>query len=283
MTKPLISIVLPVFNGEDFIDEAIQSVLSQTQTDIELIIVNDCSKDGTSEIVRKYMRIDPRIILFENTQNLNLPNSLNVGFSAAKGLWHTWISHDNCLEKDFLEKMYLTAIQSNADIIYGNYKQIGLIEEFGKEVNPGLASELYLGNTIGASFLYKSSVFVRLNGYDATKFMYEDYAFWAEAYLQGFKYCHTEYSGYRYRIHRNQLTNTRKMPREFLNYRLSVLRRFQLSNRLELAQGYLTILRLAFIYRNLGVFIKVFCRLQLLHLYSTIYLVIRKLLHLSSK
>jgi glycosyltransferase involved in cell wall biosynthesis len=282
VTKPLISIVLPVFNGEDFIDEAIQSVLSQTQTDIELIIVNDCSTDGTSEIVGRYMRIDSRIILFENTQNLNLPSSLNVGFSVAKGLWHTWISHDNSLEKDFLEKMYLTAIQSNADIVYGNYKQIGLIEEFGKEVNPGLASELYLGNTIGASFLYKSSVFRRLNGYDITKFMYEDYAFWAEAYLQGFKYCHTEYSGYQYRIHRNQLTKTRKMPREFLNYRLSVLRRFQLSNRLELAQGYLTILRLAVIYKNLTVFMKVFLRLLLFHLYSTIYLVIRKLLHSSS-
>ena len=76
--NPLISIVLPTYNGTKYIRQSIDSVLSQTLKDFELIIVDDCSTDNTKEVVSAYT--DQRIRYIRNEQNLRLPGTLNVGF-----------------------------------------------------------------------------------------------------------------------------------------------------------------------------------------------------------
>ena len=77
----LISIVLPVYNGAKYLRESIDSVLAQTYTNWELLIVDDCSGDETPEIAREYAEKDPRIHYYRNEQNLRLPRNLNKGFS----------------------------------------------------------------------------------------------------------------------------------------------------------------------------------------------------------
>ena len=97
---PKISVVLPVYNGEAYLKDAIKSILNQTFQDFELIIVDDCSTDRTTEIVKRYVDCDSRIILIQNKVNLKLPESLNKGFSHATGDYWTWTSCDNLYMPD---------------------------------------------------------------------------------------------------------------------------------------------------------------------------------------
>ena len=95
MFMPKVSIVLPTYNGEEYIRQSIDSIRNQTFEDWELIIVNDYSTDGTSLIIREYEKKDSRIIVIENSENKKLPASLNIGFRSATGKYFTWTSDDN--------------------------------------------------------------------------------------------------------------------------------------------------------------------------------------------
>ena len=86
-TTPKISVIMGVFNGEKFLGEAVDSILGQTYEDFEFIICNDCSKDGSMEILRKYEKLDSRIVLLENERNLGLAATLNKCLHIARGQW----------------------------------------------------------------------------------------------------------------------------------------------------------------------------------------------------
>ena len=77
---PEISLIMSVYNGEEYIAEAIDSVINQTFRDFELIIINDCSTDGTSEILDRFAKLDDRVKVHTNEVNLRLPSSLNRSF-----------------------------------------------------------------------------------------------------------------------------------------------------------------------------------------------------------
>ena len=81
----MVSIILPTYNGEAYIAQSIESILSQTYKKFELIIVNDCSTDHTLEIIQRYKEKDARIRVINNIVNKKLPCSLNIGFSDARG------------------------------------------------------------------------------------------------------------------------------------------------------------------------------------------------------
>ncbi|MRS04737.1 glycosyltransferase, partial [bacterium] len=127
-TSGLVSIVLPVHNGERYVETAIQSVLDQTYPHFELIVVDDGSTDGTPSIVDSLVQKDQRITVLHQS-NLKLPGALNAGFAAAHGEFFTWTSDDNLLLPEFLEKM-VVCLQRHPDwhMIYAN---MDLIEETG--------------------------------------------------------------------------------------------------------------------------------------------------------
>ena len=102
---PKVSIVLPTYNGEEYISNAIESIINQTYNDWELIIVNDCSNDNTLDIINKYALADSRISIIINNQNMKLPESLNIGFRNAKGDYLSWTSDDNMYDSKAIEKM----------------------------------------------------------------------------------------------------------------------------------------------------------------------------------
>ena len=81
----MVSIVLPVYNGEKYLKEAIDSILSQTYRNIELVVVNDCSTDKSLCIIKEYMEKDDRVKLVNNETNQKLPKSLNIGFEHCRG------------------------------------------------------------------------------------------------------------------------------------------------------------------------------------------------------
>ena len=94
---------MSVYNGEEYLCEAIDSVLSQTFRDFELIIINDCSTDGTSDILARYASLDSRVKVHTNEVNLRLPLSLNKAISLATGKYIARMDADDTCESNRLE------------------------------------------------------------------------------------------------------------------------------------------------------------------------------------
>ena len=126
----LISVIMPAYNVEEYIEKSIDSVLQQTYTNWELIIINDGSMDNTKKIVENYLHIDMRIIYLEQ-ENKGVSVARNKGIDSAKGKYIAFLDADDLWTKDALEKLYdLMKSDSDNKFVYGR-----TIEKFssGKE------------------------------------------------------------------------------------------------------------------------------------------------------
>src|SRR6185312_14478503 len=103
---PLVSVGLPVFNGETFLEDAIRSVLAQKLDDLELILCDNASNDRTAEICRDYEARDPRIHYFRNPRNLGAAANYNLAFTRARGRYFKWLAHDDRMLPSFLSKAF---------------------------------------------------------------------------------------------------------------------------------------------------------------------------------
>ena len=104
-SSPLVSVLMTAYNREKYISEAIESVLSSTFTDFELIIVDDCSVDNTLDIAKNYESQDNRIVVYQNGKNLGDYPNRNVAASYAKGKYLKYIDADDMVYKHGLELM----------------------------------------------------------------------------------------------------------------------------------------------------------------------------------
>jgi len=102
--QPYVSIGLPVFNGENYLDGAIQSILSQSFTDFELIISDNSSTDRTQAICTAYASQDARIRYYRNERNVGAGPNFNQTVALARGRYFKWAAHDDLLMPDYLEK-----------------------------------------------------------------------------------------------------------------------------------------------------------------------------------
>jgi glycosyltransferase involved in cell wall biosynthesis len=203
----MISIVLPVYNGEEFLQEAIASCLTQTYKDIELIIVDDGSVDRTADIVKSFS--DKRIKYIKNNVNIGLPESLNVGFAQARGALLTWTSCDNAYYPNALEKMF-AATKAGAEFIYADYI---ILDERTKAKHIRKTPTLYnpsdkedTGSTIGPCFLFTARVKEAVGAYRKEVVYAEDYDFILRAYRTGAKFERIPEVLYKYRWHDDTLT-----------------------------------------------------------------------------
>lgn len=103
-THPRVSVGLPVFNGERFLERAIASALDQSYEDFELIIGDNASTDGTEEICRRFARDDPRVRYHRHAENIGLAGNFNFVFEVARGELFRWIAHDDVSEPRLLER-----------------------------------------------------------------------------------------------------------------------------------------------------------------------------------
>lgn len=113
MAEPLVSVLMPAYNAEAYIGEAIQSVLTQTESDFELLVVDDCSTDGTSDVVCQFD--DPRIRLIENPHNLGLAESLHQSMPLCRGEFIARMDNDDICEPDRLARQ-VSFLRAHSDI-----------------------------------------------------------------------------------------------------------------------------------------------------------------------
>lgn len=115
--QKLVSIIMPVYNAEQYLDVAIQSVINQTYKNIELILVDDSSKDNSIKICEKYQHIDNRVKLLKNERNCGPSFNRNKGLSIAQGEYVTFIDSDDAYSVYNIEKMLNVLEQNKVDLV----------------------------------------------------------------------------------------------------------------------------------------------------------------------
>ena len=230
---PKVSIVLPSYNGEKYIRQSIESVINQTFTDWELIIVNDCSSDRTREIVGEYSSKDKRISLINNDVNQKLPKSLNIGFRVAKGEYLTWTSDDNMYETNALDEMtaYLD-VHIDCMFVCSDMRSIdvnGMIIEDGTHVEYS-DEKMLIADCVGASFMYRKSAADEVGQYDESLFLVEDYDYWLRFLFRYGSIGYIDKPLYAYRRHGGSLKETKEND---INRQLCRLRKKYLNQYLE--------------------------------------------------
>ena len=204
----LISVVLPTYNGARWLKQSIESILNQTYRKVELIIVDDCSKDGTYEICEAFAKKDSRVKVVHNVENQKLPRSLNIGFEKARGDYYTWTSDDNWYELDAFEQMVAHLERHPDDVmVVADFDKINGLQRTTVRVQP-TPSNMIMENSVGACFLYRADVARRVGAYDEGKFLVEDYDYWLRISLFG-DIGKIDKILYHYRLHSKSLTNTR--------------------------------------------------------------------------
>lgn len=128
---PRMTVVMPAYNAAPFIDEAISSVIAQTVTDWELIVIDDCSADQTREIVTKISQQDPRVRLVVNDANMGVAKTRNRGLDMSRSPYVALLDSDDYWMPQLLEKLIARAEETKADIVYCSYE---LVDEQGKKV-----------------------------------------------------------------------------------------------------------------------------------------------------
>lgn len=112
----LISIIVPVFNTEKYLDKCIQSILGQTYSNIELLLIDDGSTDSSGAICDKYVTQDSRVRVFHKP-NEGVSIARNWGLDNAKGEWITFVDSDDWIDTDMYEEMYNAVMQNKADMV----------------------------------------------------------------------------------------------------------------------------------------------------------------------
>ncbi|GAA6623851.1 glycosyltransferase family 2 protein [Scytonema sp. NUACC26] len=128
--QPLLSIGLPVYNGEKFIKEALDSLLAQTFEDFELIISDNASTDGTEEICRTYAERDKRIRYYRNEKNIGCACNFNRVFELSSGKYFKWAAHDDLHSPDFLLKC-IEVLEKDPTVVLC-HSQVYFIDEYGE-------------------------------------------------------------------------------------------------------------------------------------------------------
>lgn len=112
--KPLVSVVIPCYNAEKYVEMAIRSIMNQTYTNLEILIIDDCSKDSTYEILENLAKYDKRIILEKNEQNLKIVKTLNKLVLKANGKYIARMDADDISAPNRIEKQ-VNFLESNKD------------------------------------------------------------------------------------------------------------------------------------------------------------------------
>lgn len=123
---PLISVIVTCYNVEEYLEKCLDTVVNQTLQDIEIIVVDDGSTDGTEKIIRKYESADPRIrtILFSENTVGGVGSAANAGLDAATGEYIGFVDGDDYLKLDMFEKMCRAAIDDQSDLVMCKYLEV---------------------------------------------------------------------------------------------------------------------------------------------------------------
>lgn len=121
MRKPIVSVIVPVYNAEKYLRECLESIQNQTLKDIEIICVNDGSTDGSKNILKEFAKKDQRFVIL-NKKNSGVNSARAEGYKKAHGKYIAWADNDDILEPTMYEKLCNEASKNKSEIVICNYK-----------------------------------------------------------------------------------------------------------------------------------------------------------------
>jgi len=194
--NPLVSVICLCYNHEPFVIETLESVLNQTYTNFELIIVDDCSRDSSVEKINHWLQKNPKCKFIQNQKNLGNTKSFNIAAQHANGAYLIDLAADDLLLPNCIEKQvttFETSVLKNLGLVYGNVQNINEHNEILNEYFPVnkdnkvitkrptgaiFSNVIDSGNTIcSVSAMFSKEAFFHLNGFDED-LAYEDLDFW---------------------------------------------------------------------------------------------------------
>ncbi len=194
ITQPLISIICLCYNHEDYVIEALDSVLMQDYSNIQLIVIDDYSQDNSVNRIKTYLESKPKVIFIPNKRNIGNCRSFNKAFTFAQGKYVIDLAADDVLVKGMLKKQvaFFEQQKDNVGVLFANAQYITeqgesiklhhKINEKSKSISPPPQGEIYL-DLVKSYFIcpptmmMKTDVLEALGGYDPM-LAYEDFDFW---------------------------------------------------------------------------------------------------------
>lgn len=190
--EPIITVLMAVYNGEKYLKQAVDSILSQTFKDFEFVIVNDCSSDSTVDIIKSYN--DKRILIYNNETNLGQTKSLNIGLKHAKGRYIFRMDADDYSMPERIEKQY------NYINEYPEYTVVGtdclVVDEsnIAKSISRGCSKyediiiRMLNGSPINhVSVVMKKEAILAVGGYNSEYKISADFDLWSRLVRKGYK------------------------------------------------------------------------------------------------
>lgn len=171
-TQPKVSVIVPVYNVEQYVAECLDSILNQTLKNIEIIALNDGSTDGSLDILNEYSKRDSRIRVYSH-ENRGLGPTRNRGITLAKGEYLAFVDSDDTIVPDALETLYNRAIEQGADIVEGEVMLLYEEAPSKNRVRTKLPDLEYIQVTEdGKAEFYKTYYFPRIISHNAWDKLY---------------------------------------------------------------------------------------------------------------
>ena len=221
---PLVSVIMPAYNAAPFIEEAITSVLRQTVTDWELLVIDDQSGDNTREIIEKFTERDSRIRMILNDRNMGVAKTRNRGLDLVRGKYVALLDSDDYWHPTMLEAMIARAEESSADLVYCSYE---LVDEQNQKVCHDfiVPSETSFEASIVRSVITCSTVLmtadIAKNNRFPTDVYHEDIALWFRLLRDGKRAAGVSevLAAYRQRANSRSAGKIRSAARRWVIYR----------------------------------------------------------------
>jgi glycosyltransferase involved in cell wall biosynthesis len=229
----LVSIIIPCYNAERWIAEAIDSALSQTYSSLEVIVIDDGSTDHSLEIIKGY----GDRIRWETGVNQGQSVARNRGFSLSNGKYIQWLDADDYILPEKLENQVSYLEESEDDIIYGDwryqYHEINGYTRLGNVNVPGYHKDILDALLSGVALtvmncLVKRKIVERLNGYDEKLRAGEDVDFWIRAAISGAKFVYQPGCYSVYRTYGNSTVSTQNKKRLCNSFEIILEKSFNL-------------------------------------------------------
>ena len=187
---PLVTVVMPAYRAEAYVEAAVRSVMAQTMPNWELIVIDDCSGDETPEILRALTREDNRVRLVCNEKNMGVARTRNRGMDMARGQFVALLDSDDVWRPEKLERQLALMEKSGADVCYCSY---AIVDARGERCRPDYLvppetdfRRLLGENVIGCSTVVLSRRVLEEHRF-ITDFYHEDYVLWVTLLREGFR------------------------------------------------------------------------------------------------
>ena len=219
---PLISVVLPIYNGEQYLAEAIESILAQSFTDFELIMIDDGSTDGSLAILKQYQTHDARIRLVSR-ENRNLATTLNDSIDLARGKWTARMDQDDIALPHRLERQLHWLELTGADLCGSWVRRFGSSDKRVlrmHQTDEAIKMEMLFSSPFAHSAVMMRTDLVRQLRYDNKWEKAEDYDLWERAVAANWKMTNVQEVLLLYRMHESQISTITSSRQQLLTQQI---------------------------------------------------------------